>query len=90
MRARFQPKQISSTTTVDANGGVIHGVFVSSGTNPTFQIYDNTSATGDPIVETVTGTAGTFYELNAAYGTGLHVVVGGTSPEMTILYRQGG
>lgn len=89
MRVGFQPKQLSATATVDSNGGVLHGIFVSSGTSPTFQIYDNTSATGDPVVETVTATAGTFYELNLAYGIGLHVVIGGTSPEMTILYRQG-
>lgn len=90
MKSGFQPTQISATSTIDTGGGVLHGIFVSSGTSPTFTIYDNTSATGDPVVTTVTASAATFYELNLAYGTGLHIVLGGTSPEMTVLWRRGG
>lgn len=89
MKSGFQPTQISATATIDTGGGVLHGIFVSSGTTPTFTIYDNTSATGDPVVATFTVMSAGFYELNLAYGVGLHIVVGGTSPEMTVLWRHG-
>jgi hypothetical protein len=84
----FEAKQISATATIKTGGGRLSGFFVSSHTSGTIKIYDGTSTSGRVMFETITfGSPGThFYELgNVGFGTGLHVVVGGTA-QITIVY----
>ena len=55
------------------------GIFVSSSTSGTFTVYDSaTTTTTAPITGTVTGVAGTFYQIPASTSAGLYIVVTGT------------
>lgn len=86
----YNAKPITSATTtqVFTGTGVIAGFFVSSGTSPSVTIYDNTTATGTPILAAFTAPANGFYPFPASFGTGLRVVTGGTTPNVTILWAQ--
>ncbi len=80
------PITSASTVVVKTSDGALGGVFCSAGTSPTVEIYDNTSATGTPIIATFTMTIGQFYPMPAAIRNGITVVLGGTSPSATVLW----
>lgn len=77
----------SATTTVVKTGpGAILGFFVVSGTTPSVQIFDNTAASGTVILPTFTAGSNGWYPLPVAFGTGLTVVTGGTTPNVTVVW----
>ena len=77
----------SATTTVVRNGaGRIIGFFVASGTAPTVQIFDNGAASGTVILPVTGPLAVGWYPLPVNFGTGLTVVTGGTTPNVTIVW----
>jgi hypothetical protein len=71
--------QISASTAVKSSTGIIGGIFVSAASNtPTITVYDNTAGSGTKIIDTFTPTAGTYYNIPAAYSIGCYVAIGGT------------
>jgi len=82
------PITSATTTQVFTGTGVIAGFFVSSGTTPSVTIYDNTASSGTPILAAFAAPANGFYPFPGSFGTGLRVVTGGTTPNVTILWAQ--
>lgn len=85
---------LSTTAQVKVGAGKLKSIFVSSGTSPTVAIYDSaTASTSDPvIVSQFTGATPGTYNLTGDEGgvyfsKGLYVVVGGTSPKVTVFYE---
>ena len=85
---------LSATAQVKIGLGKLKGIFVSSGTSPTIAVYDSaTASTSDPvIVATFTGaTPGNYVFTGDADGVvfskGLYVVLGGTTPKVSIFYE---
>lgn len=85
---------LSATAQVKVGAGKLKSIFVSSGTLPTVAIYDSaTASTSDPvIVSQFTGATPGTYNLTGDEGgvyfsNGLYVVVGGTSPKVTVFYE---
>jgi hypothetical protein len=84
---------LTATAQVKIGLGKLKGIFVSSGTVPTVAVYDSAKAdTNDPVViATFTGaTPGNYLFTGDADGVvfskGLYVVVGGTTPKVSIFY----
>ena len=77
----------SATTTVVRSGpGRLLGFFLASGTTPTVQIYDNTAASGTVLLPTTGTLAVGWYPLPANFNTGLTIVTGGTTPNVTVVW----
>lgn len=83
---------LSATGQVKIGLSKLKGIFVSSGTSPTVAIYDSaTSSNTDPVViaQFTAATPGVY--MFAAEGislnSGLYVVLGGTTPKVTIFYE---
>lgn len=73
------PITTATTTLVKTGNGFLRSVFVSSVTGGTFTVYDNTTATGTPIVATVTPSAGgVSYTFPCGISTGITIVTTGT------------
>lgn len=86
--------QISATAQVKVGAGKLKSIFVSSGTSPTIAVYDSaTASTSDPImVAQFTGATPGTYNLTGDEGgvyfsKGLYVVLGGTSPKVSVFYE---
>jgi hypothetical protein len=85
---------LSATAQVKVGAGKIKSIFVVSGTLPTVAVYDSaTASTSDPViiaqftgatpgVYTLTGDEGGVY-----FSKGLYVVLGGTTPKVSIFYE---
>jgi hypothetical protein len=85
---------LSATAQVKVGAGKIKSIFVASGTLPTVAVYDSaTASTSDPViiaqftgatpgVYTLTGDEGGVY-----FSKGLYVVLGGTTPKVSIFYE---
>ena len=72
-------KKITATGNVSAIPCKLVGIFVSTATAGTIQVYDSaTTTTTDPIVATFTPTGGTWYTIPCATESGIYVVIGGT------------
>ncbi|WP_353209808.1 hypothetical protein [Sphingorhabdus sp.] len=85
---------LSATTQVKVGLGKLKGIFVSSGTAPTVAVYDSaTASTADPIIlNTFTAaTPGNYVFTGDADGVGfskgLYVVIGGTTPKVSVFYE---
>lgn len=85
---------IGATAQIKVGAGKLKSIFVSSGTLPTVTIYDSaTASTSDPvIVAQFTAAAPGNYNLTGDeagvyFSKGLYVVVGGTSPKVSIFYE---
>ena len=69
--------------------GTFYGVIVNSNTAGTFKIWDNTSATGNVILNTFTPTTGTSTKIDlpigVSFNTGLFITVTGTI-DYTVLW----
>lgn len=88
-----------SYTKLTANGsikgaagtpGVLVGAICISGTSPTLQVFNNSSAAGDQILPTITGTIGqvvTFGGFAIECPLGMYAVVGGVSPQWLLLWK---
>ena len=87
-------KYLEATATVKIGAGKLKGIFVSSGTTPTVAVYDTDVAgtTGTAILAQFTAATPGNYLLTGAddgvfFSKGLHVVLGGTTPKVTIIYE---
>jgi Neuraminidase (sialidase) len=92
MSANYE--NLSATKQVKIGLGKLKSIFVSSGTNPTVAIYDSATASdSDPkIIAQFTATAPAVYNLTGDVGgvnfsRGLYVVLGGTSPVISVFYE---
>lgn len=76
----YTPRQISSSTNVKADMGVLGGIFVSAASStPTITVYDSaTTTTTTKIVDTFTPVAATYYPLPFGFSSGCYVVISGT------------
>lgn len=85
-------KNITATTQVKVGAGKLKGIFVSSGTGPTVAVYDSDVAgTTVTMIAQFTGATPGNYQLTGDDGgvyfsKGLYVVLGGTSPVVTLFY----
>lgn len=76
----------TATATIKTGAGTLVGMYVNSTTSGTIKLYDNTSAAGTVINNTITPAVG-YHDLgNAAFSIGLHAVIGGTL-DVTLYYR---
>ena len=85
---------LTASQQVKLQAGKVKGVVFASGTNPTVALYDNVvSDTSNVIVETMTATTTPLVvalpgnEDGIEFNKGLYVVVGGTSPKVTIIFE---
>ena len=85
--------QLSATAQVKESAGKLKSIFVSSGTSPTVTVYDSSaSSTSDPLViATFTAATPGVYQLTGDDSgiflkNGIYVVLGGTTPKVTIAY----
>lgn len=69
---------ITASALIKTGQGALLGFLCVSSTAGTVTVYDNTSATGNPILPTTTLTAGQWLPFPVAFGTGLFIAVGGT------------
>lgn len=74
----FNVTPITASTLIKSTDGVIGRIVVASTTVGTLTIYDNTSATGKKILDTITPAAAQTITLEAAFSLGCYIVVGGT------------
>jgi hypothetical protein len=86
--------QIGATAQVKVGAGKLKSIFVSSGTSPTVTVYDSaTASTSDPlIIAQFTAATPGLYALTGDEGgvyfsKGLYVVLGGTSPKVSVFYE---
>lgn len=87
-------KYLEATATVKIGAGKLKGIFVSSGTSPTVAVYntDVAGTTGTVMLSEFTAATPGNYPLSGDdagvfFSKGLHVVLGGTSPKVTIIYE---
>ena len=92
MAATF--RNLTATAQVKVGLGKLKSIFVSSGTAPTVAIYDSANAsTSDPVMlATFTAVTAGLYNLTGddggvGFSRGLYVVVGGTSPVVSVFYE---
>ena len=73
-------RRLTASGNVKSSQGAMLGVFCSSSSSGTLQLYDD-AATGTtvPITGSISLTAGQFYTLPIAFSSGLNAVVGGTA-----------
>lgn len=76
-------KYVNGTTSqqIKANAGTLWGIVVNSHTSGTIKLWDNTSAAGTVIFNTITLTAGAnfiMFPVGISFYTGLYITVGGT------------
>ena len=72
-------KNITATANVSPIPCKVLGVFVSTETTATVQLYDSaTTTTTAPIVSVFTPVAATYYTIPASASSGIYVVISGT------------
>lgn len=81
-------KNISASALVKTGSGKISGIVVNSHTSGTIKVWDNTSAAGTVLFNTITLAVGErFIPLyDANFTTGCYVTIGGTA-DITVLYN---
>lgn len=81
---------LSASAAVKSAAGTLYGIVVNSHTSGTLKLWDNTSAAGTVIFNTITFAAGSGIQLNFAQGisfnTGLYATIGGTA-DITLLWK---
>ena len=79
---------ITTSTLIKTGAGNVYGIVIGSHTSGTIKLWDNTSATGTVIVNTMTLAVGERFIplLGASFTTGLFVTIAGTA-DITILFR---
>ena len=80
-------KNIAASALIKTGVGRIRGIFCASASaGPTIKLWDDTSATGDVIVNTMTPAAATYYNMgDLIFGNGLYITIGGTV-DCTVFY----
>lgn len=85
-------KYLNGTTSqaIKSAAGTLFGIYVNSHTNGTIKIWDNTAASGNVVLNTITLNAGPqFVQLPAngvSFYTGLFITIGGTI-DYTVFYN---
>ena len=85
---------LEATAQVKVGAAKLKGILFNSGTNPTVAVYntDTASTSGTTVISTMTATATPLMiplcgdEQGVYLGKGLYVVIGGTSPKVTLIY----
>jgi hypothetical protein len=84
---------LTATYQVKVGAGKLKSIFVSSGTSPTVAVYDTDagSTSGTTLIATFTPTTPGIYIFTGGddglfFNKGLYVVLGGTTPKVTIAY----
>lgn len=82
------PARITSSSLVYTGAGAVVGVVVNSHTSGTLKLWDNTSAAGTVLFNTITFAAGSQFcpLFGAKFFTGLFATVGGTV-DITLVYN---
>lgn len=85
---------LEATSQIKVGAGKLKSIFVSSGTNPTVAVYNTATAStsGTTVIAQFTAAAPGLYAFTGDDGgvwldEGLYVVVGGTSPKVTVVYE---
>jgi hypothetical protein len=88
VEGRFTATQRTTSGQVRTGVGLLHTAVASATTDSVVNIYDNTSATGTPIltIRCAAGRTEPVSALDAAYVNGIHVQITGTC-EVTVSYR---
>lgn len=78
----------ASTTVIKTSSGYLKRVTINSSSNSTLTIYDNTTATGTPIIviSSTNGVATSTLEYGINLTTGLSIISTGNATNMSILY----
>jgi hypothetical protein len=89
-----QYAQLTASAQLKFGPGKVKGVVFSSGTNPTVALYDNVvSDTSRCMVNTMTAASTPLAiplpgaEDGIEFAQGLYVAIGGTSPQVTIIFE---
>tara|TARA_R110000868_G_scaffold118095_2_gene313426 strand:+ start:53 stop:331 length:279 start_codon:yes stop_codon:yes gene_type:complete len=85
-------KYLEATAQVKTGAGLLKTVFCSSGTSPTIAVYDTdigTATTATTLIATFTATTPGVYAFTGDnsglyFNKGIYVVLGGTTPKVTI------
>lgn len=85
-------KEIEASTQLKVGLAKLKGIFASSGTSVTVAVYDSpASSTSDPLVlaQFTAATPGNyvFPPEGVSLDKGLYVVIGGTSPKVTVFFE---
>lgn len=82
------PFALSATGLVYTGQGIVSGIVVSSHTNGTLKLWDNTSAATTVLIDTFTfpAASGVYSFFGAKFHTGLFATVGGTL-DATLIYN---
>lgn len=78
------PKNITATGQVYTGRCQLLGFMCSSSTSGTVKLWDNTSAAGTVIVDTVAVAAGTYYKVPSICINGIYATIGGTAANITL------
>lgn len=79
-------KNITSSTLIKTGQGILCGMYVNSTSTGTIKFWDNTTATGTVINETITPAIGYHNLGNVAFTTGLFATIANTL-NVTLHYR---
>jgi hypothetical protein len=78
---------VSAQTTVKSAAGLIHGVSINTSPTSAGRLYDNTVSGGSVIASyPASVAAGTFYQFDAKFSTGLTVSTGSSDTNITVIY----
>lgn len=88
MGEAYKYKNMSASGLVNTGYGIIEGIIINSHTSGTIKLWDNTSAAGTVICNTITlGASERFIPLfDINFNTGLYVTIGGTA-DITVVYK---
>lgn len=71
-------KSMSASALVKTGAGTVFKVTVASSTSGTIKLWDNTSAAGTVMLDTMSVFPGEQYEFSWGFTTGLYITLGGT------------
>ena len=80
-------KNLTANALVKTGAGVLVGMYVSSTTNGTIKLWDNTSAATKVIYDTITPAVGYHPLGDVSFDTGLYVTIAGDALDVTLIYR---
>lgn len=88
---QFQGLPVPMTASGQAALGRSHlfGIFCSASSSGTATVYDNTAASGSPVVASFPLVAGQYYQLPFKFAVGIFVAIGGTSASITVGVEEG-
>ena len=78
MNKPTKPTNLTASALIKTGAGVLCGMYVNSTTAGTIKFWDNTSAAGTVINNTITPAIGYHNLGSVAFNTGLYATIGGT------------